>query len=154
MHADTLTVFNIAIDALGLMICIGAVMIARRIGARVAKPAAVTSVSFGRDMAQEMLRQRIASAFANISSSLHNEQRALDSLFDPTGNPAAPVPTQSKTKTGRVVPAPAATTETTDAAIDRMVAQGMGMAAIAKALGVTPGEVELRLKLRRPSARS
>jgi hypothetical protein len=136
MGTEALTFWSVAIDCLALMICIGAVVLARRTGRPSPVPVLAAVPAFGDGVDREMLRQDVASAFARIADSLETERQSLDAVFAPAS-----------------VKIPAPPAEDPNTAIGRMAARGIDVAAMARELGRSPGEVELRLKLKPPSER-
>jgi len=132
---EALRVCNLVIDGIGWMICIGAVILARRIGLGTPTGAPV----FCRDVDREMLRQHISGAFARIAGSLESERRSLETVCGQTAATLPPAPGLS----------PVA--GSTDATIAPMAVRGQAGGGHGRAPQRSPGEVELRLKLKPPS---
>lgn len=150
MSLDTFTLWTVALDGLGICLCIGALVAARRIGTEAALPAR----SFQHDVDRETVRQRIAAAFAAVAERVDVERRSLEALWEPGAVPeAAPV---AAPRAGEETRAPVSGTTSgagdVESAIEGMVARGMGVEAIAAALQRPQAEVALSLKLRRRGA--
>ena len=146
MSSGGLTIWTVVLDSLGLMLCIGAVLLARRMG-RTTAAAAPVAVGFGAAVDRESVRQQIASAFAAIVDCIDAERQSMDAVFT---DGCRPLP-------ARRVPAPNGPPSLggapdAEAAMMRMADQGFDAPAIAQALERPPAEVALSLKLRRGAA--
>ena len=144
MTSGGLTIWTVVLDSVGLMLCIGAVLLARRMGRVAPAPAAV---GFGAEVDRESIRQQVAGAFAAIVDCIDAERQSLDAVFT---DGRRPLPVRRVTVPDG--PPPLAAAPDADAAMMRMADQGFDPPDIAQALKRPPAEVALSLKLRRRAA--